>query len=59
MVGHAYSHKGVMSNDPRLEDKVPEGRNDYGACQTVETELPCLFSFACACVHACHKEDDV
>ena len=48
-----------MPDDPLLEDEVPERRHDNGAGQTVETKLPCLFAFACACIHAGHEEDDV
>lgn len=54
-----YPHEVVVSDDPCLEDEEPKRGDHNSTGQTVETELPCLFPFACACIHACHEEDDV
>jgi hypothetical protein len=56
---HTYSHECVVSDDPCLEDEEPEWSHHDGACQAVKTKLPCLFSFTCARVDTCHKEDNV
>jgi hypothetical protein len=54
-----YPHEGVVSNNPIVEDEVPKRCDNDGASEAVESKLPCLFAFACACIYACHQEDYV
>lgn len=54
-----YPHKGVVPNNPFVEDHVPEGRNDTGTGETIQAKLPGLLSFSRACIDACHKKDDI
>ena len=48
-----------MTEDPFLEDQIPEGRDDNAAEEAEHAKLPRLFTFPSPRIYAGHKKDDV